>query len=428
MKRNLFILLSTLFSLYSTAQVYSIGYGPTPSGVSNDGHKIVMFTQKGNFFWDKEKGFKTLNTFPEDISNSGRPAISSDGKIIGVTSINPKTNNIEMSSYNIETDKWTYFGSIPGKMKASNLWNMTPNGKIFVGLGKYDNEQSRGIYWNKEEGIVDLGSSIEKRPSRVNAVSNDGKIFAGWQDLKNGQRVGTFWEEGKQVIVEVENNKFLKEFVAISGNGKWLLGSIGYYGCIWNKEEGLIIIDYPNVPESSQYFVGYSTASNYDGSIILGYNRDNTEGTLSGEGFIWIKEKGRINLNDFVKNTLKYNDLGIKFSLPLAISENGKHIVGEGLSKDLKPVVFLITLPDEYLKIPENKIDQLNLKVYPNPTSDFININTEKEINSILYSTSGEILLKTKNKKISIGHLPKGNYILKIIVDDKESTHKIIKK
>lgn len=68
--------------------------------------------------------------------------------------------------------------------------------------------------------------------------------------------------------------------------------------------------------------------------------------------------------------------------------------------------------------------------VFPNPTSDFINIKSDEIINSIkLYNASGR-LIKTENSnssKINISSLPKGNYIISIETKSGIETKKIIK-
>lgn len=58
---------------------------------------------------------------------------------------------------------------------------------------------------------------------------------------------------------------------------------------------------------------------------------------------------------------------------------------------------------------PENKIS-----IYPNPATDFIKINTEKDIVVKIYSINGALVKqgKTVNKTLNISDLPNGNYII----------------
>lgn len=78
--------------------------------------------------------------------------------------------------------------------------------------------------------------------------------------------------------------------------------------------------------------------------------------------------------------------------------------------------------------------DSYGITVYPNPTSDILNIASQKaKIESAtITDTSGRIVLtnqlSSNNGVVKIGHLPKGVYILTLKVDGKNVTKKIIKK
>lgn len=57
-----------------------------------------------------------------------------------------------------------------------------------------------------------------------------------------------------------------------------------------------------------------------------------------------------------------------------------------------------------------------NVKVFPNPVSDFINIESNNAVvtNSILYNLTGAKILETKNSKIDVSQLVNGLYILEL--------------
>ena len=76
-----------------------------------------------------------------------------------------------------------------------------------------------------------------------------------------------------------------------------------------------------------------------------------------------------------------------------------------------------------------NKVFKDVLVVYPNPTSNYINIsskylNNDFQISSLL----GQVVKKGKifSSKIIVSDLSKGSYILKITKDNKVETKKII--
>lgn len=254
-------------------------------------------------------------------------------------------------------------------------------------------------------------------------MSNDGKIFVGWQDTYDGSRTGCFWENGKQTLITNPEGLLVNEISKISGDGKWLVGSSGFYATKWSKETGIVKIEHPY---ASSFFYGAATAVNKDGSLIVGYYRG-AGPVIYGEGFIWTEKMGLMTLNAYVKDILKYDDLGISFALPLEISEDGKQIVGYGKQGTNNAVSFLISLPDSDLST--TNINSTTLEIYPNPTTETINIQTNGKLTTAtLYDMNGKLILNTSEKSINVKHLPKGIYILRTIIDGKESTKKIIKK
>ena len=74
--------------------------------------------------------------------------------------------------------------------------------------------------------------------------------------------------------------------------------------------------------------------------------------------------------------------------------------------------------------------DNLFFKVFPNPTSDFIYIQTElEEYNLQIIDFSGKTILKQKNKsKIDVRRLATGTYFIKIYSESKLATSIFIKK
>lgn len=85
-----------------------------------------------------------------------------------------------------------------------------------------------------------------------------------------------------------------------------------------------------------------------------------------------------------------------------------------------------------YLSTNEVQLNPKNILVYPNPTSEEIDITSNKKIKSVeLFSSIGQKLkVITQNvNKIDIQNFAKGNYLLKINFEDGSSeTQKIIKK
>ena len=85
---------------------------------------------------------------------------------------------------------------------------------------------------------------------------------------------------------------------------------------------------------------------------------------------------------------------------------------------------------DNCLAGTDDSVLKNRFKIYPNPATDFINIETKEKISEVyIVDYSGKLLLKPLNnyKRIATGQLPKGNYIQKIKSDKSEIDFKFIK-
>ncbi|WP_046759275.1 T9SS type A sorting domain-containing protein [Kordia jejudonensis] len=81
------------------------------------------------------------------------------------------------------------------------------------------------------------------------------------------------------------------------------------------------------------------------------------------------------------------------------------------------------------LSVAEKRIE--NLLVYPNPTTDFINISTnDAQIEKVeIYSTSGQLVISKNNnlEKIALNSLKTGVYLMKIYAKKGSKTVKLLK-
>ena len=69
-----------------------------------------------------------------------------------------------------------------------------------------------------------------------------------------------------------------------------------------------------------------------------------------------------------------------------------------------------------------------DIKVYPNPSFDYININADSNLEAVLYDSLGkELIRENVTDKLDISTLEKGIYILNLSDGVNTSTHKIIK-
>ena len=83
----------------------------------------------------------------------------------------------------------------------------------------------------------------------------------------------------------------------------------------------------------------------------------------------------------------------------------------------------------EILANGEVSTEKASVLVYPNPTVDVVHIDSKNLKSAILYDMNGKKLLESNKTEISVSHLPKGVYVLRIVTSDNSIvSKKIIKK
>lgn len=88
----------------------------------------------------------------------------------------------------------------------------------------------------------------------------------------------------------------------------------------------------------------------------------------------------------------------------------------------------ILNLYKSYQILGLKDITKTNIKIYPNPAKDFINITSDKAVKSVeIYDVLGRLIKTDSSNKINISQLSKGNYILKIKTDSGDVIEKIIK-
>lgn len=93
--------------------------------------------------------------------------------------------------------------------------------------------------------------------------------------------------------------------------------------------------------------------------------------------------------------------------------------------------MFTYDLPSDPISATKNEI-QNSIKLYPNPSSDFINIELPISMNIVeltILDISGKVakVLSSENQQINISMLEKGNYIIRLVADDRIITKKFSK-
>lgn len=413
----------------SKAQVSDLGSYVQVSDISNTGVAVGNVYGSAFFMWSEATSGTIIGEGGE-TGVSGNANISADGSVISMSVPNPSNADQEEAVlYNVATQELSFLGHLGASSSGgtSSAWGMSSNGKNIVGLAWTTSARAEGVYWKDGEPIVGLGTTVPTRSSRADAVSADGSVIVGWQDAINGVRQGAIWRNGVQELLKDNDGNILGAAAAVSADGKTVVGikNTTGEGYIWNETDGTVFVS-SNNPD---YITSMSVLSD-DGKTALGLSFDPTQSILLAEGFIWTKEGGKVNLNDYVAG-LGFDDLGIVFAVPTGISPDGKYLGGIGANfaeGDAKG--FLIKLPEADLATNDTALSA-KMSIYPNPVVDIVTIKTTDKIESAeVYSAAGQMVFSSKkvaNNQINLSALTKGFYILKVKTDKGLQTTKLIK-
>jgi len=90
---------------------------------------------------------------------------------------------------------------------------------------------------------------------------------------------------------------------------------------------------------------------------------------------------------------------------------------------DLDAIGVLHFSPSTDILVIENPV-----KLYPNPTAQFIQIETTDFDRIELFDLQGRLLMKTRNKLVDLGMLPTGQYVVKVFTRSQSSSHLVFKR
>lgn len=359
-----------------------------------------------------------------------------------------------MGRYDVKSGTWQAMGTLGYRLDqaAGSSYQISGDGKVMVGTGRVYNPNStdtkiftHATVWLEDEGLIDLGGLHDEvgRSTRANAVSYDGSVIAGWQD-QFGPWHGAVWRR-KADGSYAKNEYILRDpsqgstdlrncagpAHCVSQNGKWI-GGDGHdiYNTatdspwIWSEETGII--------DLYKGYSGVTVAVNNEGTLAVGY-----EGGGS-RAFIWTKEGGYRDFNEFVANELQY-DLGNLFLTSiLCMSPNGRYVCGWGISpNEYDPsqndvTGFVADILWDPTGIENLTTNQCNAEVYPNPATDNIHIDLPyDQINTQirLIDMQGRVILQQNTtvmqNTLSLNGVAPGLYIVRIEVDGASKSFKV---
>lgn len=423
--------------------------------VAFDGEKLVVAGADGQIYSSEDYGETWVNEGEDLGVSSDIYAINqtSTALMVGGTDgclmrkpVAETKNGAISSLYDMETQEWTPLKSTGyvNDISIGSPYDISGDGKYVVGLAPWKESdggfRSHATVWSTETGVpVDLGTRVEGRATRANGASYDGSVVVGWQDF-HGPWYASVWRKGADGYTQEfiyshegvseedldfnDNNNLMQnlalELRSVSSDGKWLGGRGGELSLIKNPyiysiETGIV--------ELTDNGVGGTVSDiNNEGDIAIGWY-----GT--GEsGWIWTKEDGIMDINDFARNVLGAEYTGTLCSA-YDMSPNGRFVIGYGMEGTQDFFGYMLDLK-QWLEDREQGTGIADVTVYPNPATDELHIDMLSDGNAHvnLYNLTGRKVYSSKvtdtSNVVNISSVKNGIYVLEVQAGNARKTMK----
>jgi len=167
---------------------------------------------------------------------------------------------------------------------------------------------------------------------------------------------------------------------------------------------------------------GSNQGNSANGFHFLDLNNDDKKDIIMVSGYNENYNETVLYLNNGEKFEKKVIETDYQWNFP--IDSNGDNIYEIMTSSNSNSKLYFL---DYSNALSINNFEN-DIKIYPNPSFDYININADSNLEAILYDSLGkELIRENVTDKLDISQLEKGTYILNLSDGINTSTHKIIK-
>ncbi|QHC86207.1 hypothetical protein AS589_16130 [Empedobacter brevis] len=313
--------------------------------------------------------------------------------------------------------KWT-IGNTEGVIVAggndsgSNLNQLgtpTLNGAIYVDdedniyVTEYNNARVTKWVPGASEGIVVAGGSAGNmtNPSGI-WVLDDGKILVS--DFANSMWGITLWENGEFLgyVIPIDSEELIQPTgIFLDANQNLYVANYGQ-----NSVKKINFLD-PTEPCETPAPTGEIHPNLPEGSTLADIE-------ITGENITWYADEELTQ------------PLDMDTELENMVTYYATQTIDDCESEEYLAVMVHLQ------PLSVNDFDLSNLKIYPNPVKDILNISSEQEISGIeIFNLLGQQVLNKKinmkNTSIDASEFPRGNYILNIKSASNQIIMKIVK-
>jgi hypothetical protein len=316
--------------------LFQLGYGTGVSGLSGDGRIGVGDFGRGGpvFRWTSGTGPVSMNV----PSTGETTSISRNGKYISgnLLDVNSDTS---LGAYRWDAVNGWLPTAPTGSCGTDTTFNLgVDNHGSVYGLTYNSCTDYRAWMWNPRQGSVQLASPEQRADgtpvnTRINQVSANGETLVGWmEDPIEGIWYGVVWNSLVPSLVLTSSGEPVDEVTAVSGDGTLIGGDLfdgqlplgdGYR----RRARGQIMEFVQPLPGDAAPAQPF--AMSRDGTVMVGFS-GNPFLSLNPGPFIWTREMGTVNLDDFVRGQGTAMEQWISLWEPGSVSDDGRTIAGWG--------------------------------------------------------------------------------------------------
>lgn len=411
--------------------------GPTGARIgyrvklSNDGSVLAVSN-----YYNTIKIYKNVNNnwiqIGQDIKEYGHSiSLSGDGSTIAIgDGIINKNYPSPVTIYKNISGNWMKVGSIfspsPSFFHGFSV-ALSENGDI-VAFSDYTSLQPASapgiakifVYENVNNNWIQVGNTITCNPNDLNMgyrldISSDGSTLAvtANNDQPTTQNSGSVYiykninnswtQMGNEIVGHVPNERYSQN-VAISGSGNVVVvGSMTNATTLTGRLE---IFEY-----LQGNWVKKREINDPTGKLIFwafALSRDGNSLAFRNSGNISVNSKPIVNSKE----------------KQIATYSSEKNYGAKNTSSSIRVIDISSILSSDHFILE-------NFNIYPNPTTDILNIELEDNLvleKVLMYNTIGQLIKETSEKTINVSGLAKGIYSVQVITNQGKATKKIIVK
>lgn len=343
---------------------WSAAYGLSPDGTVIVGGTGGVCSREA-FRWTAAEGMAGLGQLAAGEESYAWSASPGGSFIVGYSEL-PWAEPLPLAApHPSQAFRWSPSGGmqglgyLPGNIAStSRAYAVSAGGTVVAGEG-YETSGVLAMRWTETSGMQALGLLTGAAESSARGVSADGSVVVGWAYTYSGDplkgetfRQAFRWtQEGAMIGLGYLPGRDASSAYAVSADGSMVVG-VSYRflntlslevdnfqeAFVWTEADGMVGLG--DLPGGRAYSAAYGVSG--DGRVIVGQ----AESAAGLEAFVWTPSQGMRSLWDILLAEGVTAMEGWTLTTASAVSQDGRTIVGSGMSPEGNTEAWVATIPE----------------------------------------------------------------------------------